>query len=170
MTNNVTMTKFLGFLFSVVPLFPLCAQAPFPNDLLGVWRGTLYIYSPGALQDSTQTQLTIATTTDSSAWTWKTEYFTPKAPVVKDYVLRKKDGEHHYVIDEGDGIVLDTYRLGNQLLSTFEVQGALLTSRYRREGDQLTFEITSAKPLDTTQGVTSYSVISLQRAVLRRIE
>ena len=166
------MSKIYWFLlFSVVSLSPLHAQTSFPDEYLGVWRGTLYIFSQGVLQDSVQTQMTVATTADSSAWTWKTEYFMPKAPVVKDYVLKQTDAEQHeYVLDEGDGIVLNAYLLGDQLLSTFEVQGALLTSRYRREGDRLIFEITSGKPLSTTQGVTSYSVISLQRAVLRRTE
>ena len=158
------------FLLGIVSLPSLYAQASFPEEYLGIWQGTLYIYSQGALRDSVQTRMTVAATSDSSAWTWKTEYFMPKTPVVKDYVLRQNDEQPHYVLDEGDGIVLNAYLLNDQLLSTYEVQGSLLTSRYRREGDQLIFEITSGKQMSTTQGVTNYSVASLQRAVLRRVE
>ena len=161
---------YIVLLLIIVGLPSLCAQPSFPEECLGVWRGTLYIHSQGALRDSVQTRMTVATTADSSAWTWKTEYFMPKTPVVKDYVLRWSDEQQHYLLDEGDGIVLNAYLLNDQLLSTFEVQGSLLTSRYRREGDQLIFEITSGKQTNTTQGVTNYSVASLQRAVLRRAE
>lgn len=50
-----------------------------------------------------------------------------------------------------------------------EKQGILLTSTYEWLGNQIIFEVTSGKELQTTNGVKSYSVLNLQRAVLRKM-
>lgn len=47
-----------------------------------------------------------------------------------------------------------------------EKQGILLTSTYEWLGNQIIFEVTSGKELQTTHGVKSYSVLNLQKAVL----
>ncbi len=51
-----------------------------------------------------------------------------------------------------------------------EKQGILLTSTYEWLGNQIIFEVTSGKELQTTNGVKSYSVLNLQKAVLRKMK
>lgn len=160
-----------AFLLSVVGFGSTSAQTLFPDRCLGTWEGTLYIFSQGALPDSVPTEMSVALIIEDSTWEWKTSYLMPDSTVVKDYTLRLTDADQqHYVVDEGNGIVLKAYLLGDQLLSKFAVQGSWLTSCYQRAGDTLVFEITSGQRLDETEGVTNYEVISLQRAVLRRVE
>ena len=91
--------------------------------------------------------------------------------MVKDYKLVISDiGKGVFKTDEGDGIFLIDYLFGNKLYSVFETQGILLTSTYEWLGNQIIFEVTSGKELQTTNGVKSYSVLNLQKAVLRKIK
>ena len=71
--------------------------------------------------------------------------------------------------DEGDGTFLIDYLFENKLYSVFETQGILLTSTYEWLGNQIIFEVTSGKELQTTNGVKSYNVLNLQKAVLRKM-
>ncbi|WP_345270748.1 hypothetical protein [Nibrella viscosa] len=146
------------------------AQRPFGDACLGTWTGTMYIYRQGAVKDSVPVRHTVARTADPNAWTWKTEYLSPKHPVVKDYVLRLKDpAKGIYVTDEGNGIELADHLFGNKLYSVFETQGIVLTATYELSGNQLIFEVTSGrKQAAASQEVTTFSVDNLQRVVFRR--
>ena len=78
---------------------------------------------------------------------------------------------NYYILDEGEGLELRSYAVGNALFSNFAVQGSLLTSRYVLEGDELIFEITSGRIRDTTANdIINYSVPILQRSVLERVK
>jgi hypothetical protein len=44
-----------------------------------------------------------------------------------------------------------------------------LTSTYEWLENQIIFEVTSGKELQTTHGVKSYSILNLQKAVLRKM-
>lgn len=150
----------------------LLAQTPFIEGCLGNWKGTMYIYGRGVLRDSVSVTLTVAKTGDADAWTWKTEYLSPKMPMVKDYVLRLKDAaKGHYVTDEGGGVVLMDYLFLNKLYCVFETAGVMLTSTYELRGKELIFEVTSGKkqPGDAPS-VTNFSVDNLQRVVFRKVE
>jgi len=91
--------------------------------------------------------------------------------MVKDYKLVISDaGKGVFKTDEGDGTFLIDYLFENKLYSVFETQGILLTSTYEWLGNQIIFEVTSGKELQTTNGVKSYSVLNLQKAVLRKMK
>lgn len=160
----------LGFLLTLMQ--PSRAQQLFGDACLGTWTGTMYIYSQGSLKDSVPVRLTVTKTGQSDAWTWKTEYHSPKQPVVKDYILRLRDAaKGQYVTDEGGGLELTDYLFGNKLYSVFETQNITLTSTYELRGDELIFEVTSGrKQLAGSQEVSTFSVNNLQRVVFRRIK
>ena len=166
------MKKLVSVLILLLSLVPLCrAQQAFGDACLGTWTGTMYIYSLGSLRDSVAVRLTVAQTGQPNAWSWKTEYLSPKQPMVKDYVLRLRDAaKGHYVTDEGGGLELTDYVFGNKLYSVFETQGVMLTSSYELRGNELIFEVTSGRkqPAGNNQEVTTFSVNNLQRVVLRR--
>ena len=147
-----------------------CATAQFPQKWNGTWKGTMHIYRPGKLVDSVDVTHIIKPSDQAGSYVWRTEYKSAKHPMVKDYVLRTKDAEKGiYVIDEGEGLELVSYLMGERLLSTFEVKGIMLTANYELRGSELVFEVTSGKKdSETGGGVTNYSVSSLQRVVLRK--
>lgn len=132
----------------------------------------MHIYKTGKVVDSVAVIHLIKPSDQAGSYIWRTEYKSAKTPVVKDYVLRTKDAERGiYLIDEGEGLELIGYLMGDRLLSTFEVKGILLTANYELRGNELIFEVTSGKKdSETGGGVTNYSVNTLQRIVLRRAD
>lgn len=143
----------------------------FPTSWVGKWSGKMLIYTQGATKDSVNVEMTINPAEEPNSWRWKTVYLSPKNPITKDYTLKTADAaKGHYWLDEGDGIVLDAYLLGNKLFHLFGVSGLYLTATYELQGDTLVFEVTSGKWLNTTgNDVTNYSVLNLQRSRLRRV-
>lgn len=167
------MNKFLLILILSLGIWQqLPGQPLFGNRCLGVWEGTMFIYSHGELKDSVAVRLTVAQTADPHAWTWKTEYLSEKLPMVKDYTLRLKDQTKNlYVTDEGEGLELQDHLFGDKLYCVFETEGILLTSTYELIGDRLIFEVTAGKILPgSVQQVTNYSVNTLQRVVFKKTE
>ncbi len=159
------------FLFIVLDIAQTTyAQTTFVDGCLGVWKGTMYIYSRGNLRDSVSVRLTVAKTDKPDAWVWKTEYLSPKMPMVKDYVLRLRDASKNtYITDEGGGIELNDYLFNNKLYCVFETSNILLTSTYELRGNELIFEVTSGKKSEpSTKEVINYPVDNLQRVVFRK--
>jgi hypothetical protein len=148
-------------------------QHTFVKACLGNWKGTMYIYSRGVLKDSVLVKFTVAKTEKPDAWIWKTEYLSPKQPMVKDYVLRTRDAaKGHYLTDEGGGIELLDYLFDNKLYCVFETSNIVLTSTYElRSSNELIFEVTSGKKVSEGNApVINYSVDNLQRVVFRKME
>ncbi len=129
----------------------------------------MVIHQNGVARDTIPCEMTIESVTKDSIWTWKTVYKGDQV-ITKDYRMILPDpGANYYILDEGDGLELRSYAIGNTMFSNFSVQGSLLTSRYSLEEDQLIFEITSGQVRDTTTNdIINYSVPILQRSVLKR--
>lgn len=146
------------------------AQNLFPDKCAGTWEGMMQIYYQGTLRDSVKVRFTVAPQSEN-AWKWQTEYLSEKMPLTKNYTLKLKDATQNlYITDEGNGIELHEYLFGNKLYSVFEVEGILLTSSYELRGEELIFEVTSGKkiPEATTQEVSNFSTLSLQRVILKK--
>jgi len=146
------------------------AQHDYIKKCEGVWTGKMKMYAGNHLRDSVDVRLTITPQSTAETWTWKTEYFSPQRPMVKDYVLRVKDrSKNIYVTDEGEGVLLTTYLNGTKLYNVFETAGTFLTSTYECTGTTVVFEVTAGKPEPATHPeIKNYSVDHLQRAVLKR--
>ncbi|MEM6723536.1 MAG: hypothetical protein AAF598_05820 [Bacteroidota bacterium] len=142
----------------------------FPEQCLGIWEGTMYLYSFNTVTDSVPVRFTAARTETEGTYTWKTEYRSEKYPITKDYQLIVDDPETgKYLLDEGDGIVLIEYQVGNKLYSMFQLEKTYLTASTELIGDQLVFEVTSGKAENTTQGIQNYSFTNVQRVVYHRV-
>ena len=167
------MKKTISIFFALMCLHSFVkAQVSFPDKCLGSWKGVMYIYSQGVLRDSVNVKMTIAKTDSPNAWIWKTEYLSAKMPQTKDYILRLKDKDKNiYITDEGGGVELNNYVVGNKMYDIFEVQGITLTSSYEIIGQNLLFEVTSGKRLETSpQGITNFSVSNVQRVIFQKID
>ncbi|MGY3794641.1 hypothetical protein [Aquimarina sp. 433] len=143
----------------------------FPEKCLGIWEGVMNIYHKGHLRDSVNVRFTASKTAKTGTYIWKTEYLSPKKPMVKDYKLVVDDiSEGRYLLDEGDGIQLIEYVVGNKMRSLFKVEDIYLTSTTEVIGDQLIFEVTSGKEIEEVQNIKNYSFTNVQRMVLHKTQ
>lgn len=174
--------KYLIFLL----LFPisLASQkiADFPADFLGVWMGDLAIFTPQGQAQSVPMQLHILPINDST-YTYTIIYGEDVEKGKRDYLLRKgKEGPHHWIVDEQDGILLDNFYLGGVLHGPFSVNGTLLFSRLSLEGKKLAYAISSGSETAyrnsrasagqdeeaTSYEVAAFEVRNFQKASLKR--
>jgi hypothetical protein len=130
----------------------------------------MYIEKLGKVIDSFPCVMTIKTIKPDSVWQWKTEFLSPKMPIVKDYQLKLKDASRGvYITDEGEGIELLNYVFGNKMFSQFETSGFFLTANYEWKEDTIIYELTSATKIKRSSNeVYNYNVTTLQRVVFRK--
>lgn len=151
----------------------VAAQHDFVTQCEGVWTGTMDIYSNGTLvPNGPKVNFTVTPILKDSTWTWRTNYDSPKYGVIsKDYILKSKDPKKgQYILDEGDGIILDYQLSGTKMYSVFEVEDIVLAATYELRNDQLIFEVySSPKSQDTTE-VLSHRVQNVQRVTLLSAE
>lgn len=146
-------------------------ETTFPERALGVWEGTMKIYSYNNLRDSVKVRFTAARTDIDSVYTWKTEYLSPTRPLVKDYKLVVDDlSKGRYILDEGDGVHLIEYNVGNKLYSLFKVNDIYLSSSSELKDGKLIFEVTSGKEENEIKGIKNYSYTNVQRVVLYKVD
>lgn len=150
----------------------------FPQSFIGNWKGTLVWTVSGKAPQTFSMRLNIQPA-DSGLYTWQIIY----GDDLKDnrpYLLTPVDTvKGHWLIDERNSIILDTYWIGNRLTGAFSVKGNAIVNQYWIEDDGLHVEFISyaAKAVNTTGGtsagippVDSYQVKSVQRGVLQRVK
>lgn len=145
------------------------------SDLVGNWQGNLEIVQPGSTKPRTVLmKLNIAPIKGTNGFTYQLIY-PNQAP--RNYKLLPLDeAKGHWQIDEQNGIKLDAFWNGAGFTSCFSVQGSMLITSERVQGDKLVWECASfeAKVLAATGGengsptVTTQRLLTSQRAVLSR--
>jgi len=154
----------------------------FPYDILGYWKGELNIISVQNKRQVIPMAMLIEETADSETFSWQIMYNEGEEQDTRSYLLMFIDPENgHYQIDEDNGIILDAYLFGNKLISTFSVQGSLLTVSYTFYPDKIHFEVIAGpvEAIHTTGNikvgeasippVDSYQTSALQQGILKRI-
>jgi hypothetical protein len=165
-------------LWSLVCLSVAGQPGSFPQSWVGNWQGELKWYKTGKPEpQKVNMELRIQPGDTAGQYRWQLIYGS-ETQDNRPYLLQPKDADKgHWVIDEGNGIVLDQFWTGNGLCGAFTVMGNTILNNYRMENDQLLVEFFSigAKPMATTghgteesPAVDSYRVGSYQKAVLRR--
>ncbi|WP_417799413.1 hypothetical protein [Tenacibaculum sp.] len=147
----------------------------FPNDFLGVYKGTLYIHSAKGQQE-----IPMEFHMKQSDSLLKFEYTLVYNNQPRNYTLIVKDKKKGiFEIDENNGIILPAKLANNTLYSFFEVQGNLLSSRLAFSKNQLDFEILfTATTYKTTTGkgtkeipfVYGYPISVVQKALLTKLQ
>lgn len=155
------------------------ARAELPADWLGSWRGDCTLESTGQPDRKFGMGLDVAPEDQGGGYTWKTTYEVQGSePQVRDYRLLPGNAPGHFVVDEQNGIKIDSYLMGGTImLELFYVSSGqnLLNARWEVAGDLMTVEIPTfrSRPGRTTTGpggvqVTAFSMTGAQRCVLQR--
>lgn len=143
----------------------LRAVAPsFPDSWSGRWRGTLTVSNGPEVG----VELEITPRPDGRTG-WSLRY---QGQPERAYELVPVDpARGHYLVDEKNGILLDSYYEDGVLLSQFEVGQNRVTARYQRQGDRLLLEMNmfGKEPVRASaMGVRAFGLGSLQRAILTK--
>ncbi len=173
-TLNVSAQKTTNGIPSAIPL----NSSVFPHSFIGNWKGKLQWMVAGKPPQIFTMQLSIQPADSVGQYTWQIIY----GDSLKDnrpYLLKPIDiDKGHWIIDERDGILLDSYVHGNSIHGAFTVQGNTIVDNYRVENDQLFVEFfsiklankkTSGKGTPETPFVESYQIGSYQVGTLVRI-
>ena len=147
----------------------------FPEDFLGIYKGTLMINSPKGKQKITM-EFHLKETKSKD----KFDYVLIYDGKPRNYTLIRKNAEKGlYEVDENNGIILPTKFADNTLFSFFEVQGNLLSSRLEFDKSGMDFEILFCKTNDKTETggtdketpkVFGYPITTVQKAHLNKVE
>lgn len=147
----------LIFLFSLIftGLFSQEKLADFPENAVGVYKGTLKIDSPRGKQE-----IPMEFHLQKTDSVHKFDYVLIYNNQPRNYTLVVKNKEKGlFEVDENNGIILPARFANNTLYSFFEVQGNFLSSRFSFSENELDFEILfSATKNKTTTGGTSEEI------------
>jgi len=183
MKNILTFILFLaaGFNFTYSQVSNNDFQ--FPQDWLGNWEGTLTIYSSTGKQQELPMMLKNSATENDSIFNWVIVYGQDSLADERNYLLKViHQPSNHYVVDEQNGIILDGWVFDNEFVSIFDVMGNQITTRYKRNGEYMDFDIIMNK-IDIFQvsgdtiingenipEVNSYRPLVSQKARLTKVE
>lgn len=155
-----------------------CAD-PFPACFVGNWKGQLQWIVNGKPTQTFSMQLNVQPGDSAGNYTWQIIYG-DKETDNRPYLLKAVDAtKGHWVIDEGNGILLDSYVHNNTLQSAFTVQGNTIVSNYRIENGNLRVEFfsiqlndkkTSGKGTEDSPLVDSYKITSYQTGTLTKVK
>lgn len=159
----------------VCSLLPLAfSNAEFPGDFIGDWRGTMEWSRPGSTTQKVAMRLKIERVGGTPSFTYLLAYG-DGGKDERPYRLNPIDvPKGRWQIDEGNGIVLDATWLAGRFVSVFSVGGSTIQTHLSREGQTLVSTMTTYAGEAKSGGrngvpeVTTFNVVSIQRAVLRR--
>lgn len=190
------MKNRFAFLFLLLPLVIIHTQESprggddqdeasrkeFPAEYVGVWKGDLEIFNAGGKVQTVPMELHILPI-DDTTYTYTIIYGEDKEAGKRDYLLRAGNrGDHHWVIDEQDGILLDNFYVGGVLHGPFTVMGSRLYSSLEARDNCLIYTISSGRAEPFRESgttveqdgksqdieVASFGVSNFQRAWLRQ--
>ena len=151
----------------------------FPYSFIGNWKGKLNWMVAGRATRSFSMQLRIHPADTAGQYTWQILYG-DSGKDNRPYILKPIDtAKGHWVVDEKDGIILDSYVHGNSIHGAFTVMGNTIVDNYKVENGKMQVEFFSIKLEDKKQSgkgtedtpfVDSYRISSYQTGVLSKIK
>jgi hypothetical protein len=155
------------------------ADISFPGSFIGHWKGKLQWMIAGKPVQEFSMQLIILPADTAGQFTWQIIYG-DEGKDNRPYLLKPIDtAKGHWIVDERDGIILDSYVHGNAMHGAFTVQGNTIVDNYRVEGDSMVVEFfsiklgdkkTSGKGTDETPFVESYKMSGYQIGMLKKVK
>ena len=128
----------------------------FPEDFLGIYKGTLTITTSNG-DELLPMEFHLLDAPDKTRYGYKIFYGAEREE--RSYNLIRTHNEHLFLVDENNGIILESGFANNTLFSTYEVMGNLLNSTEKFYEDRMEFTITMAREQDTSITGTKESAI-----------
>jgi len=146
------------------------SEKVFPEDFLGVYKGELKITSSnGTSKIPMEFHLTKTDSVDKFSY----QIFYGKERDPRSYNLERTHNPNLFLVDENNGIILESAYADHTLYSTYEVMGNLLHNTEIFYDDKMEFMIAMARIQDTSMTgseesalVKNYPMSVLQRATL----
>lgn len=168
------------FLFVLLPgMISQAQSASFPNDFAGRWKGNLEWKMAGKPTQVFSMQLNILPADSTGQYTWQIIYGENNKDV-RPYLLKPVDtAKGHWLIDEKNGIILDSYAFGNCLQGAFTVGKNTIVDNYCLDNGRLRVEFFSIRLGEKKQSgngtedspfVDSYRIGSYQAGFLEKIK
>lgn len=176
--NFFEMKKHFLILLVFLSFLGLKAQQDFPNSWIGNYEGKLHIYTVDSIAMKIDMKISIQPTAEESVYQWKMTYIFKGNEDVRDYKLKVVDAKKgHFVIDENNSILIDSYFRNGILTSLFKVEDSFILSEYAKVDENLEFNLIAATDLAKSSGnqkineetipeVLSYPVNGRQKAIL----
>jgi hypothetical protein len=142
----------------------------FPEDFLGIYKGDLNITTSKGTQKLPM-EFHLSKTDSTDKFNYIIYYGVERD--ARNYNLERTHDPHLFLVDENNGIVLESAYAYQTLYSTYEVMGNLLHSTEIFYDDKMEFMIAMARVMDTSSTgneqsaiVKNYPMSILQRATL----
>lgn len=144
----------------------------FPEDFLGIYKGDLQIITSNGTEVLPM-EFHLLGATDGERFGYKIYY--GKEREERSYNLERTHNPNLFLIDENNGIVLESGYANQTLFATYEVMGNLLNSTEKFYDDRMEFHITMARVQDTSMTgnessaiVKNYPLTVIQTAILKK--
>jgi hypothetical protein len=151
----------------------------FPADFIGNWKGSIEWRVAGKPTKNIPTQLKIQPADTAGQYTWTILYGDDHIDY-RPYLLKPVDtAKGYWVVDERDGIVLDSYVHGKSIHGAFTLGESTLVDNYKVEDGKLYIEFftfrlnekkTSGRGTPETPFVDSYPITAYQSGVLTKVD
>lgn len=155
------------------------ASNSFPASFIGTWKGKLQWIRAGMPTEEFSMQLRIQRADTAGQFTWQINYGEDNKDI-RPYLLKAIDtAKGHWVIDETDGIILDSYLHGNCLQGAFTVNNNTIVDNYCIADGKMNVEFFSIRLGDKKESgkgtadvptVTSYRIGSYQVGKLSKTD
>jgi hypothetical protein len=159
-------------------LFTKAQQPVFPASFTGKWKGKLQWAVAGKPTREFSMQLNILPADTAGQYSWQIIYGDDNKDN-RPYLLKPADSNsNHWVIDERDGIILDSYVHGNCLQGAFTVNQNTIIDNYCIENGRMRVEFFTVKLGDKKQSgkgtedvpfVNSYRIGGYQWGILEKV-
>lgn len=150
----------------------------FPQDWIGNWKGSCKMFQSQNKEETFNMNLIVQKLEGkANKWLWQIEYKSPTINQIRKYELQtvnEKNG--HFIIDEKNGIVLDTFLYkNNTMLEQFTVGTSNLTVKHQlvdKNNMNIEFIIFSNDSIRKTGSgeniVNSYQLLNYQDCKLKK--
>jgi len=138
--------KNIYILFLLLTSTFISAQS-FPHSWVGDYSGNLEIYAVDSILMNVKMDLNVQPTETDSIFSWVITYkMEGRDADIRKYELHIKDkSKGLYVIDEKNGIIIESYLKSDILTSCFTVMESFIIATYTKVKDEIVFEIISGK-------------------------